>query len=60
MARSTVTSATVHAAASEATAPRTDAIAFCGGAVDIDAGDGGTIDQSLASGVDPSLFTCGP
>ena len=42
-------------------APRTDAIAFRGGgAVDIDAGDDGTIDQSLASCVDPSLFACGP
>ena len=42
-------------------APRTDAIGFrAGGAVDIDAGHDGSIDQSLTSCVDASLFTCGP
>jgi hypothetical protein len=42
-------------------ASRTDAIAFrSGGAVDIDAGNDDTIDQSLTSCVDPALFTCGP
>jgi len=40
---------------------RTDAIAFrAGGAVDLDTGNDGSIDQSLTSCVDSSLFTCVP
>ncbi|HSP98650.1 MAG TPA: hypothetical protein VL049_15620, partial [Candidatus Dormibacteraeota bacterium] len=40
---------------------RTDAIAFgAAGGVDLDTGNDGSIDQSLTSCVDPSLFTCVP